>query len=162
MSENGAETKTAKSSPRDRWIKIGFVLVLVAAVVAVYLFQKRDLSIQGWGNDLNAALSKAKAENRMVVAFFVSSPPSDTAKQIARRRIPKGDNQKALKEGNFIPVVVSLNNALESEPAMKYGLTKLPTLMVLLPDGTERNRNEGMIGEVDFRQNLLRINTTTR
>lgn len=158
MAETGAEAKAAKSS-RDRWIKIGFVLVLAAVAVAIYSFQRRDLRIEGWGNDLNAALTRAKAENRMVVVFFVSTPPSDTAREIAQRRIPKPDNVQALKDGNFIPVVVSLDNELKSDPAMKYKLTTLPTLMVLRPDGTERNRHEGMIGEVNFRQDLLKTSS---
>ena len=96
----------------------------------------------------------------MVVAFFVSSPPSETAKTIQRRRIPKRDNQKALKEGNFITVVVSLEDGLNSELAKKYEIKELPTLMVLKPDGTERNRHEGMIGEVNFRQDFLNYKPT--
>lgn len=161
MTTNDTTSKTSKSS-RDRWIKIGFVLILIAVAIAIYSFQRRDLRIEGWGNDLNAALAQAKAENRKVVAFFVSTPPSDTAKEIAQRRIPKPDNLQALKEGNFIPVIVTVDNRLESDVAKKYKLTTLPTLIVLLPDGTERNRNEGMIGEVDFRQQLLRVIPTAK
>ncbi|MBN1556012.1 MAG: hypothetical protein JXA11_14810 [Phycisphaerae bacterium] len=152
MPEHSAESK---KPGKDRWIKIGFVLVLVAAGVIVYLSQRRDVSIDGWGDDLTVALGQAKSEDRKVVVFFVSSPPSETALTIARRRIPKSDNQKALEEGRYIPVVVSLEDQLDSEIAKQYKLTKLPTLMVLWPNGQERNRHEGMIGEVDFRQNLL-------
>jgi len=162
MAPNDTADKTSKSS-RDRWIKIGFVLILIAVAIAIYSFQRRDLHIEGWGNDLNAALAQAKAENRKVVAFFVSSPPSDTAKEIAQRRISKADNQQALKDGNFILVIVTVDSNLDSDPiAQTYKLTKLPTLMVLLSDGTERNRNEGGIGEVDFRQQLLRVSSTAK
>ena len=161
MAEKDAEARAAKSS-RDRWIKIGFVLVLAAVAVAIYSFQRRDLRIEGWGNDLPAALAQARAENRMVVVFFASSPPSDTAREIAQRRIPKPDNVQALKDGNFIPVIVSLDENLNSDAATKYKLTTLPTLLVLRPDGTERNRHEGMIGEVNFRQDLLRVNPTKK
>ncbi|MBN1942417.1 MAG: hypothetical protein JW849_03895 [Phycisphaerae bacterium] len=155
MAERSEESKTPKSPSRDRWIKIGFVLVLAAAGIAVYCFQRRDLHIEGWGDNLAAALNQARTENRMVVVFFASSPPSDTALTIARRRIPKPDNKEALKAGNFIPVVASLKDALDSDLAKQYKLKTLPTLMVLRPNGTERNRHEGMIGEVDFRQNFL-------
>jgi hypothetical protein len=154
MAEQNAESKAVKSS-RDRWIKIGFVLVLIAVALAVYMFQQRDLRIEGWGDDLDAALAQAGDQKRMVVALFVSTPPSETALTIAKRRIPMPDNIKALKDGKFIPVVVSLDDELDSDLAKKYKLTELPTLMVLRPDGSERNRNEGMIGEVDFRQQFL-------
>lgn len=153
MAENSAESKTAKSG-RDHWVKVGFVLLLIAAMIVVYLFQRRDLAIEGWGDDLDAALAQAKTENRKVIVFFASSPPSETALTIARRRIPQPDNRKAIREGHFIPVVISLNDT-DSDLGKKYKLTTLPTLMVLYSDGSERNRNEGMIGEVDFRQKLL-------
>lgn len=154
-----AEANKASKKPagRDRWIKIGFVLVLIAAGIAVYGFQRRDLQIEGWGGDLAAALAQAKAERRMVVVFFASSPPSETDLTIARRRIAKPDNQKALQTGKFIPVVVPLPEGLHAPEAQRYKLKTLPTLMVLRSDGTERNRHEGMIGEVDFRQDFLRI-----
>ena len=153
MTEPNETTKTPAG--RDRWIKIGFVLVLIAAGVAVYLFQQRDLNINGWENDLNAALAKGKAENRMIVAFFVDTPPSDIARTIAKRRIPKPDNVQALKEGRFIPVVVSLKEGVNSDLAKTYNITRLPTLVVFNSTGTERNRHEGSIGETDFRQIFL-------
>lgn len=147
--------KSTKSPGRDRWIKIGFVLVLIAVAVAIYSFQRRRLSIEGWGNDLGAALTQGKAERRMIVAFFVNNPPSEIARTIAKRRIPKPDNVKALKDGKFLTVVVSLDDGLDSDLARKYQLKALPTLMVLRPDGKERNRHEGGIGEANFRQNFL-------
>jgi hypothetical protein len=144
-----------KHSSKDRWVKIGFLLVILIGVVGVYLLQHRSLSIKDWGDDLPAALREAKATGRMVVVFFVEDPPSETSRRIKDSVIHKPGNRKALKEGNFIRVIVILDNSLKSDVAKQYRIKELPTLMVLRPNGTERNRHEGLIGEVNFRQDLL-------
>ena len=147
------ESQTEKSS-RDRWVKIGFVVLLVVAAGAILMVQRRAMEIQGWGKDLNAALKQADAENRPTVVFFVNRPPSQIAKTI-RTHILRPSNQQSLKEGKFIPVIVELSSSLDSTVAKQYQIRELPTLMVLTPKGKERNRNEGNIGELPFRQQFL-------
>jgi hypothetical protein len=150
-----AETSSpapAAASGRDRLVKIGFVVLLIAAVIAVYSMQTRKLDIPGWGDDLTAALDQARAENRMVVALFANKPPSATARDI-RDRVRQPANINAVKQGKFIPVVVTTSAG--SSLATKYKVKTFPTLIVFLPDGSERNRAEGNVGEVPFRQKFL-------
>ncbi|KKK96407.1 hypothetical protein LCGC14_2663070 [marine sediment metagenome] len=143
-----------RKTGRDRWVKIGFVILLIVVAVVIFMLQRRGLAIKDWGKDLDAALRQAKAEDRPIVVFFVNRPPSDPAKTI-RTRIQKPGNQQALKDGKFIPVIVELSSSLDSDTARRYEVRELPTLMVLTSDGEERNRHEGNIGEVPFRQKLL-------
>lgn len=146
----------AEASPgpagHDKWVKLGFVVLLIAAAVAVYSMQTRELKIAGWGDDFTAALDQARADNRMVVALFVKKPPSATAREI-RTRVGRSANRKAIEQGNFIPVVVT--TSADADLAKRYKVTTFPTLLVILPDGRERNRAEGNVGEVPFRQQFL-------
>jgi hypothetical protein len=138
----------------DRKGKLIFLGVIVLAAVIIYMVQTRDLSIEGWHDELAPALEAAARQNRPVVVLFVGSPPSATALRIKNSIIPIPSNRKALQEGNYIQAIVTVDD-LDSELARQYTLTELPTLMVLRPDGQERNRHEGNIGEVPFRDNFL-------
>ena len=143
-----------EKSNRDRWVKIGFVVLLLVAVAAVFMIQRRGMEIKGWGKDLDAALKQAESENRLVVVFFVNSPPSTTAKAIKKHKLKQG-NEQGLKDGKFIPVIVELSSSLDSDIAKRYQVRELPTLMVLTSRGKERNRSVGNLGEVPFREQFL-------
>jgi len=155
MNPTNVPVSPAKKSKSDRWIKIAFLVLLIAGAAGIYLFQQRALSISGWGSDLAAALAQAQAENRKIVAIFVADPPSQIARTIGGEVVTRPDNRQAVEEGEFLPVVVSLDGGLEHPYAQTYQLTQLPTLMVIFPDGTERNRFEGRIGEIEFRSQFL-------
>ncbi len=152
--QDAQEESPPRKSNRERRVKIGFVVLLLVAVAGVIMIQRRGLEIEGWGKDLEAALQQGEAEDRPIVVFFVSSPPSNTAKTI-QTHILRPANQQSLKDGKFIPVIVELSSSLDSDVARRYQVRGLPTLMVLTPGGKERNRSEGNIGEVPFRQEFL-------
>ena len=151
MSDATTSQEESKAPKTDRRIKRLFLIGILVGCVGVYFYQTRSLTIDGWGDDLAAALTQAKSENRPVVALFVAKPPSATARRIHDGVIRKSGNQKALKKGNFIPVVVQVDRACKGEIATKYKIDGVPTLMVLTSDGKERNRNVGNIGEAEFR-----------
>ena len=144
----------ARKTGRDRWVKIGFIVLLIVAAAVILMLQRRGLAIKDWGKDLDAALRQAKAEDRPVVVFFVNRPPSNTATTI-RKHIRQPANQQALKDGKFIPVIVELSSSLDSDIAKRYQVRELPTLMVLTSRGKERNRSVGNLGEVPFREQFL-------
>lgn len=154
MSEENTSTPSSAKDGRKNWIKKALLLAIVFAMVAVYFYQRRGLDIRGWGEDLNAALVQAKAENRPLVVLFANKSQTPTARAL-KKHINRPGNRKALKQGNYITVIVPLDNALDSELARKYKIKSLPTLLLLRPDGTEHNRTVGNIGEVSFRQNFL-------
>jgi hypothetical protein len=145
--------KAQATTRRDRWIKLGFVAVTLAAVVYIYYRQRGGLSIPGWGTDLDAALQKASQEGREVLVLFVSDPPGEIAQQLAKATVPM--NAKAIKDGRYVAVVVTVDTALQSETARFYKLKTLPTLLLVGPEGLERNRREGMVGELEFRRGFL-------
>ncbi|MCJ7544903.1 MAG: hypothetical protein MUP47_10155, partial [Phycisphaerae bacterium] len=64
-------------------------------------------------------------------------------------------NAQAIKDGRFIAVMVKVRNLSRSNLASRYGIAKLPTLLVIGPDGAEKNRREGFIGEPEFRTGFL-------
>jgi hypothetical protein len=143
----------ALKSRRDRVIKLAFLAVTVVLVTMVYFKQRGGLDLPGWGDDLSAALSKAAAEKRPVLAFFVSSPPDHISRELTKNTIPK--NAGVIEKGRFVKVVVKVGSVAKSEPARRFGITSLPTMLVIGPDGVEKNRREGFIGEMEFRSGFL-------
>lgn len=146
----------ATDSGKDKYVKAGFLLVIVLVMAGIYFSRQRaDFTIRGWGTDLDAALSEAKQNNRKTVAMFVNDPPGVDAQWMRDNVIIKPINKQALSQGGFVPVVVTLADGTDNAIAKKYEITQLPTLIVFRSDGTERNREVGRVGEVPFTQNLL-------
>lgn len=148
-----SEVGTRPRSARDRLIKVAFAVVTLAVVGMLYWYQRRGLSLPGWDGDLTTALQQASAQNRPVLVFFVSSPPDQTSRNLAATTIPK--NTQAIEDGRFLTVMVKVSSLTKSEMAQRYQVVKLPTMLVLGPDGAEKNRREGFIGELDFRNGFL-------
>jgi hypothetical protein len=148
---------SAERKPTPRNVKIAFLLIIVIAGYFIFRSQQKDLAIPGWidskSQPLASILKQAKKEDRKVVAFFVNSPPSITARTIVGR-IQKPANVSAVKAGQFLPIVVHVDG-VSDDLAKQYKIAVLPTLVVFLPDGTERNRKAGNPGEVPFREQLL-------
>jgi hypothetical protein len=143
---------------RDRAIKLAFVLVTLVIVALLYWSQRRGLSLPGWGNDLTAALAQAAAENRPVVVLFASAPPGEPERWLKSSILTKPENETALLDGRFIKVMLNVGNAAASEPVKRYKITEMPTLLVLGPNGIEKNRRpcrSQRIGEVEFRTGFL-------
>ena len=140
---------TKKKSSVDRWVKFGFLAVfLVIASIVVYR-QLRGTPMS-WPGDLEAAFAQARESSppRKVVVFIRSFPAGHYDNEMAKKTLAK--NAKALKD--FVKVKLTLN---KSAPwARKYGITKTPTMLVISADGKKFHKQEGFIGETDFRQFL--------
>lgn len=142
---------------KNRKGKLIFLGLIVVVGLLIYMYQRRDLSIPGWRNDFEATMSDAKKEGKMVVVLFTAQPPGEIARNIAVR-VNMPANVDALfgkdgKGGKYIAVVASISKS--SSLVRQYEITQFPTLMVLYPDGTIRNRHNGEIGEVPFRAEFL-------
>jgi len=153
MKDSEKADKPRKKFPVDKWIKIGFVVVLIAIAAFVLTLQWGGVKIKGWDDDFEAALKQSKAENRNLLIFFTSSRPSHTARRLSQTTLAKPNGKKAIKDGNFICVIVG--TSLKSETARRYRINKLPTMVILTPRGTELNRREGFIGQTDFHTGFL-------
>jgi zona occludens toxin (predicted ATPase) len=139
-------------------IRLILLLLILAVAAGIYWYHQRPLSIDGWDADIDAAMKQAKEEQRPVVIFFVGRTPSQIARDITKKVIPKDGNKKALAEGKFIKVIVAIDSGLKCDIAKKYKLVTLPTLIAFDPTGTEYNRLEGTNAknEVGFRDKLLK------
>ena len=156
--KNSNEVVTpAKSNKKGRLI---LLLLILAVAVGIYWYQQRSLSIDGWGENIDAAMDQAKQEQRPVVVFFVAQTPSPIAEEIKNKVIPKPGNQKALKDGKFIKVIFVVDSGSKDQAANKYNVKveKLPTLIAFDHFGKEYNRLEGTNAkdEVGFRDKLLK------
>ncbi len=137
----------------ERWVKRGFLLVLLLAVVIIGYIQFRGPQL-GWSDDIEQALSSAKAEGRYVVVFVRSFPISATGKWMISGTLRRDANKRALEKGNFLLVEIRLDRS--SDWAKKYGVKKTPTMLLIAPDGERFHKAEGKIGELDFRNEFLK------
>jgi len=149
-----AGAPSGRGRTKDRRVKMGFLAAVIVAGAVVYLHQRAGPALPDWGTDLPAALQQAQTENRPVLVFFLTSPPSTTARDMADKTLQRPQNRQAIEKGKFIRVKVTVGS-MDSDVARKYALKALPTMMVLGPQGKELNRREGFIGELDFRNGFL-------
>lgn len=153
MNEHRDDTAAYRKRRRDRRVKLGFGLVAMAAVVVIFLLGRRGPSLPGWGEDLDAALKKAKAENRPILVFFIPSGYSAEAEQVAEIA-KKEENLRALEKGRFLRVRVKVDSP-GSKPARRHRVKHLPTVLILDSNGEELNRRERKVGQVAFRRGFL-------
>ncbi len=138
-----------KSRKRDRQVKIGFLVVAAILVLLVYWWQRKPTLLPGtWLTDVPKAMEQARNEKRSVLLFFTHSAWGEAEKRIAFFGFSK--NVKALNKFDYILVKVS--PSLDSDLARQYKVTKLPTLLILDPNGREKNRRELLVdvGETEF------------
>ncbi len=98
MSEENTATAAPENSKREKRIKAILILLILAAMVGIYFYQRRGLKIEGWGKDIDAALVQAKTENRPIVVLFVNKSQTPTARDL-QKRISRPGNKKALQQG---------------------------------------------------------------
>ncbi len=151
------QARPAKSKA-DRWVKLGFLAVVL--VLGFWLWQQgRKGADLGWPivtgeKAFQEKLDEAKKDTRSVVVYFTSNPRSlDGNENVGYIR--KGQNHKAIEKGNYLCVEVKLPDALKTDLAKRYNITKLPTMLRLDSDGKELNRRIGRIGQLDFRRGFL-------
>ena len=72
--QNDRDDKPLKTSSRDKWIKIGFVAVLVVAGAFVWMQSRRDPALKGWLTDYDAAVREAKNNNTrtLIIRDFIA------------------------------------------------------------------------------------------
>jgi len=157
MNADNASQPPEQVRPRGtRRGKLIFLGVALAGAVVVFFFiQRRPLPLPDWGSDLQAALDRAATENRRLLVFFMDSPPSSTAHRLAKVPLGKKANRQALEKGNFLLVKVTMDRIAREKWAKRFHISRLPTLLILGPDGAELNRRQGYVGEVAFRSDFL-------
>lgn len=152
QSDSRREGQARKESSTDRWVKLGFLAVVVIVAAAIYIRGRAGTSPgQGWRSDLEAALAEAKKSDRPVLVLFrPEALDEDTNFVMGEKGLRQASVNRAVKGGNYLCVEVKLDAALTSTAAVKYKLTKLPTVIVLSPEGEVLQRESGRVGHADL------------
>ncbi len=120
-----------KGSRKDKWIKIGFGVVFLAAIVLIYLHQLEGPSApQGWEQDVEYGMEIARQEGRPAVIFFHARHPSENARHILRRALPKEQVDKAIARSEYVALLAIVEDT-DDELARQYNVTQLPAFVVL-------------------------------
>ena len=141
-----------KKSSTDRWVKLGFLAVVVIVTAAIYIRGRAGTSPgQAWRSDLEAALAEARKSNRPVLVLFrPEALDEDTSFVTGEKGLKQSSVKREVKEGNYLCVEVKLDGALTSTTAVKYKLKKLPTVIVLSAGGKVLQRESGRVGHADL------------
>ncbi len=139
---------------RDLYVKLAFLAVALVGAWFIYTQVQTGDVLKGWPEGVEKALARAKETDRRVLVLFTDDPPGATARRLSRTTLAKPHNVQAIREGKFVRARQSIDS-LDSPLARRFAIDKLPTMLILAPDGKEINRREGMIGEVPFREGFL-------
>lgn len=124
-----------KGSRKDKWIKIGFAVVFLTAIVLIYLHQLEGPSApEGWEQDVEYGLQIARQERRPAVILFHARHPSENARHILRRALPKEQVDKAIARSEYV-ALLAIVEGTEDELAKKYEVTQLPAFVILDKQG---------------------------
>ena len=150
MTEKDRPVRTGRKAV-DRRAKLAFLVVAAVAAVCIYLLQREGPKLKGWATDLDVALKQAKAENRRSLVFFTASPKSTTARRLIQTTLRKNVQMIAREQ----VVKVNVDTDLNTNLAVRYKISSLPTFVLLSPEGKELNRRKGFVGEVPFHKGFL-------
>jgi len=153
-------TEAAENAPtrpgKNKKVAMAFLLVAIVGAGVIYCSHRELHAPLGWiDDDLPEAMRLAKQRSANVVVFFVAIPPSEAGRWLRDGTLSKEPNTQALKDGNFVAVMVRVPRNRRSEIASEFDVTEFPTTLILSPEGEELNRREGKIGETDFRDSFL-------
>ena len=140
---------------KDRKVKLVFLAVILAILGVVGYMQLRGIMLE-WPSDFASAQATAAAHDKKLVVFIRSFPATETDNNMAKDggTLNKERNKQAMAE--CIKCEVRLDR--KSDWARRYGLQDAkttPIMLVISPDGKKFYRQDGTIGETDFRDKFL-------
>ena len=144
--------QTPAKSARDRYVKLGFLVVALLIVGGLIILPHLTKPLRGWDDDLDAALEQAAAEDRKIVAVLYDTPQNQNYDRL-RGILQKGGNIEALEAADVIRVHARVDK--DDALVRRFKVTTFPTTLLIGPDGKVITRWTGYIGEVAFRQNFL-------
>jgi len=104
-----------------------------------------------WGTDYNAALSQAKAENKLVLLHFTGSDWCPYC-QLLDKEVLDRPSFQSFVDKHYVGVTVDfpqrtvLSDAVRQQNDMlqsQFNVEGFPTLLVVTPDGKELGRMDG-------------------
>jgi hypothetical protein len=145
MDQQDNQDQAAGAKRRKDRGKLIFGAVIAVVVILVYIFQLGG-GLPDWPDDLSGALIRAKQENRNVLIFFAGDPPSTNAQDMSRTTLQK--NAAKITDGKFIKLLIKIKKT--DELAERYKIKRLPTFLLLDPQGKELDRRSKFVGQADF------------
>lgn len=150
------QSGTGRCGDASRWVKLGFVAVVILAAAMIYLKQRGGPAMTDeWGTDLSAGLSRAQASGCRAIVFFVSDPMGEPDRWVIDNVLTMGENRKIISEGKYVCIRVAVPSLSTGDVTRRYNVTKLPTLLLLDSSGAELNRREVKLGQVELRNGFL-------
>lgn len=146
------ETPTPR---KDRKVKLIF-LALILVILGVVGYMQLRGSTLGWPSDFAAAQAQAASQNKKLVVFIRSFPATETDSSMASGGGPLNKERNRQAMADCIKCEVRLDRS--SGWARRYGLQDAkatPITLVISPDGKKFYRQDGYIGETDFRDKFI-------
>lgn len=139
----------------SRLAKLILLALVVGVAAAVWWAQRGGGQWDDWGHDLQAALRQGRDQDRNLLVLFTSDPIDHDTRRMKQTTLTRKENRQAIRTGRYLPVLATVRTALDDDLSARYQLKRLPTLLVIAPDGQVLARAEGFVGEQQFRQQFL-------
>jgi len=153
--ENEHHMERRQNSRNDRWVKLGFLAVALVVASIVYVLQRRDPAMPGWTSDLSATLQAASQDGKNIVVAITNKPMGFDDKQLVSKALTYPRSVEAMTSLGVHRV--QLNDSDHRDVMERYGVQKLPTSLLLGPDGKEIRRHEGVMNDIAFCNDFLGI-----
>lgn len=151
--EQPAGRRGKKKSPADTWIKLGFVVVLIAATVLIYMHQRSGPSLN-WEEDFKYVIEQARKNQKIALVFFHADPPSLDAKEMIRRSLTHSQVTGKIEEFGVLTARAKVAGT-DDEVLEVYGVQKLPAIVIFNEQGGRAVNESGFVGHADLTKLLV-------
>ena len=147
--------KLPRKSPFDRWVKLGFVAVIMIVVAVVYLVQQKAPELEGWSSDLPGALSAARERKTRVLLVFTNNPPSQEDRNFIEKCLTWSTTRKVLAHLGYERAHLTI--ADHPSAAQRYQVSNAPTVLLLDPSGAVLKQRSGYMSDLTFCNEFLDV-----
>ena len=154
MSEQQDQPK--RKSRVDRWVKVGFLVVVVAVSVLIYKRQAAEPKLPGWGTDLPAARGQAREKVTKVLVLFTESPMRHGDKRLVTDTLNR--SRTALNNLGYPRVHLRIRE--HKAMAERYGATSHPFLLLRDAEGKVVKKYSGFMSKEKFRSDFLDVSSS--
>jgi hypothetical protein len=140
---------------KDLVVKLVFLAVILVILGVVTYMQLRGNKLD-WLSDFAAAQAQAKKQNERLVVFIHSFPATQTDNDMTKEGSPLNKERNRQAMADCVKCEVRLDRS--AGWARRYGLQDAkttPVMLVISPDGKKFYRQDGFIGETDFRDKFM-------
>jgi hypothetical protein len=158
MDQDAVAQADPRETPRprkDRKVKFIFLAVILVILGVVTYMQLRGNKL-GWPSDFAAAQAQAAAQDKKLVVFIRSFPATQTDNDMTKEGSPLNKERNRQAMADCVQCEVRLDRS--AGWARRYGLQDAkttPVMLVISPDGKKFYRQDGFIGETDFRDKFM-------